>query len=215
MKSPDITEVARRSGVPASTNARYRAGSVAAALSLLLSACALESGQHARTWLDERTAATVTAQEPCPVFAHEDQARATSVRDYVQAGAVEVNRSGRRTYYLVLLSWSTLDHSPAERALLDAELARATLWADDRPIELKRIPEGRAAVGVETAPYAAPAPAALESWYPLGLSEIKSLAGATTLGLTAQAGDAPRAYRLWKADGGGFAGFVRQLSHPR
>ena len=30
----------------------------------------------------------------CSVFAYEDHARATNVRDYVQAGAVEVNRCG-------------------------------------------------------------------------------------------------------------------------
>jgi hypothetical protein len=187
----------------------------AAALVLLLGACTLGPPQRTRSWLDEQTAATVTAQDPCAVFAHEDQTRATNVRDYVQAGAVEVNRAGSRSYYLVLISWSTLDRSPAERATLDAELARGTLWADDRPIELNRLAQGRVVAGIEKAPYASPAPAALESWYPIGLNEIRSLAGATTLSLTAQAGDAPRAYQLWKADRGGFAGFVQQLTNPR
>jgi hypothetical protein len=172
------------------------------------------SAQQPRTWLDEQTAATVTAQQPCAVFAHENQARAANVRDYVQAGAVEVNRMGTRTYYLVLISWSTIDRSAAERAKLEAELARNTLWADDRPIELRRIPRGRETAGVFSAPYAAPAPAAIESWYPITLNEIGALAHARTLRLTAQAGDTPRPYELWQQDRGGFAAFLAR-STPR
>lgn len=185
------------------------------ALLLLLDGCAAGSAQQPRTWLDERTAATVTAQEPCAVFAHEDQALSTNVRDYVQAGAVDVNRTGTHNYYLVLISWSTIDRSAAERAALDAELAHSTLWADDRPIELQRIERGRDSAGVFSAPYAAPAPAAMESWYPVTLSELRALAGATTLRLTAQAGDTPRPYQLWQSDRGGFASFLTRLTHPR
>lgn len=184
-------------------------------LTLLLQACAAGSARQPRTWLDERTAATVTAQEPRVVFAHENQARATNVRDYVQVGAVEVNRSGTRAYYLVLISWSTVDRSPAERATLDGELVRSTLWADDRPIELRRIAQGRAAAGVFSAPYAAPAPAAIESWYPVTLNEIGALARASTLKLTAQSGDTPRSYQLWQSDRGGFAAFLSRSTHTR
>ena len=198
-----------------STNGvRLRLGLVAA-LPLLMSACAIGPVGAPHTWLDERTAATVTAQEPGVVFAHEDQVRAINVRDYVQVGAAEVNRAGSRAYYLVLISWSTIDRSAAERAALDSELARSTLWADDRPIELRRIPDGRVAAGVSGAPYVAPAPAAIESWYPITLNEIQSLARARTLSLTAQAGEKPRSYLPWQADSGGFAGFLQHTAHPR
>ena len=186
-----------------------------AALTLLEQGCAIGSAQQPRSWLDERTAATVTAQEPCAVFAYEDQARALNVRDYVQVGAVEVNRAGTRAYYLVLISWSTIDRSAAERAALDAELVRSTLWADDRPIELKRIPRGRAAADVYAAPYLAPAPAAIESWYPVTPEQMRAMASAAALSLTAQAGDTPRRYELWQADRGGLAAFLERLAHPR
>lgn len=187
---------------------------LAAALSLLLSACATGPAIP-RTWLDERTAATVTAQEPCVVFAHEDQVRAMNVRDYVQACAVEINRAGSRGYYLVLISWSTIDRSSIERVALDRELARSTLWADDRPIELRRIPEGRTTAGVSSAPYIAPTPAAIESWYSIGRNELQSLAGARTSRLIAQSGEKPRSYLLWEADRGGFAGFLQQTAQRR
>lgn len=197
-----------------SNGVRLRLGLVAA-LPLLTNACAIGPVGSPRTWLDERTAATVTAQEPGVVFAHEDQVRAMNVRDYVQAGAVEVNRTGSRDYYLVLISWSTIDRSASERAALDAELARSTLWADDRPIDLHRIAQGRAAAGVSGAPYVAPAPAAIESWYPISPNEIRSLAAARTLSLTARGGEQPRSYLLWQADRGGFAGFLQQITHLR
>jgi hypothetical protein len=182
---------------------------------LLLQGCAAGALRQPRTWLDERTAATVTAQEPCAVLAHENQARATNVRDYVQAGAVEVNRAGTRAYYLVLISWSTVDRSADERVALDAELAHSTLWADDRPIELRRIAQGRAAAGVSSGPYAAPAPAAIESWYPVTLNELGALAGATLLRLTAQSGDMPRSYQLWQSDRGGLAAFLARPTPSR
>jgi hypothetical protein len=187
---------------------------MAAAL-LLLAACVASSPQRPRTWLDERTAATVTAQEPCTIFAFEDHARATNVRDYVQLGAVEVNRSGTRKYYVVLISWSTIDRSAPERAALDAELAHTTLWADDRPIDLLRIPNGRLAAGIGTGPYLAPAPAAIESWYAVSLNQIEALAQASSLRLTAQAGDQPRSYRLWQPDRGGVTAFLQQVAAPR
>jgi hypothetical protein len=192
---------------------RLRLDVVAASL-LLLTACA-SSPQRPRTWLDDRTAVTVTAQEPCSVFAFEDHARATNVRDYVQAGAVEINRSGSRKYYVVLISWSTIDRSPAERAVLDDELSRSTLWADDRPIELRRVANGRVAAGIGSAPYLAPAPAAVESWYPITLDEIRALADASSLRLTARAGEQPRSYRLWQPDRGGASGFLQQVMNPR
>jgi hypothetical protein len=176
-----------------------------------LAACALNSTTLPRTWLDERTAATVTAQEPGAVFAHEEQMRATNARDYVQVAAVEVNQAGSRRYYLVVLCWSTIDRATDERVAIDSELARSTLWADDRPIQLQRLPAGRAAVGIAAAPYPAPAPSAIESWYPVTLSEIRALAGARTLRLVAQGAVAPREYQPWQSNQHGFAGFLRHI----
>ena len=181
------------------------------ALPSFLAACALSSTTSPRTWLDERTAATVTAQEPAAVFAHEEQMRATNARDYVQMGAVEVNQAGARRYYLVLLSWSTIDRAAGERDAIVGELAHSTLWADDRPIQLHRLPGGRTAAGIAAAPYSAPAPSAIESWYPVSLSEIRALAAAGTLRLVAQAGGAPREYQRWQSSEQGIAGFLQHI----
>jgi hypothetical protein len=187
---------------------------LAASLASALAACTLASSRSARSWLDERTAATVTAQEPTAVFAHEEQMRASNARDYVQVGAVEVNQAGSRRYYLVLLSWSTIDRAAQERAAIDGELARSTLWADDRPIPLQRLPSGRSAAGVAAPPYAAPAPAAVESWYPITLSEIQALGRARTMSLSAQGGATVRQYQLWQGKQHGFAAFVQQVTRP-
>jgi hypothetical protein len=108
-----------------------------------------------------------------------------------------------------LLSWSTIDRVTGERDAFDRELARSTLWADDRPIRLQRLPEGRTAAGIAAAPYSAPAPSAIESWYPVPLSEIRALAGARTLRLVAQGAAAPREYQPWQSNQHGFAGFLR------
>lgn len=184
-------------------------------LSLVVSACASDSQRQARSWLDERTAVTATAQEPPAILAREDQMRAMNVRDYVEIGAIETNRVGNRRYYLLLVSWSTIDRTDAERAAIETALAHITLWADDRPLELKRLAVDRAAIGLSHPPYALPTPAAVESWYPIDLAELRSLAAAATLRISAQVatGEEHR-YNDWQNGSTGFANFLEYVSQP-
>lgn len=188
---------------------------IALSLALALSACASNPQLQARTWLDERTAVTVTAQESPATFAREEQMRAMNVRDYADIGAIEINRMGTRSYYLLLISWSTIDRTATEREAIEGALARITLWADDRPIELTREPATGSSVGLSRRPYILPTPAAVESWYPLTLAELRSLAAADALRLSAKAatGD-ERRYSEWRSDRRGLASFLEYISQP-
>ena len=142
--------------------------------------------------------------------------RGINVRDYVEIGAVEVNRMGKRQYYLALLSWSTIDRTAPERESIQASLGRVTLWADDRPIELTRLTTDRATVGLSQPPYPPPTPEASESWYASTLGEIAALAGARTLQLAASAPDATegRRYHEWQTGSSGFAAFIEHIRQP-
>lgn len=188
---------------------------IALSLALSLSACASNPQSKARTWLDERTAETVTAQGSPATFAREEQMRATNVRDYAEIGAIEINRMGTRRYYLLLISWSTIDRTAAEREAMDGALARLTVWADDRPIELTREPASESSVRLGQHPYVLPTPAAVEFWYPVTLAELRSLAAADALRLYARAatGDEHR-YGEWQNGQTGLKNFLQYIAQP-
>lgn len=184
-------------------------------LMMTLGACSGTPAAKTRSWLDERTAVTVTAQEPVAVFARDEQMRAMNVRDYAEIGAVEVNRQGERHVYLVIVSWSTIDRTAEEHESIEDAFATTTLWADDRPITLKRFSTDRATAGLRQRPYRAPTPGALESWYAITLNELRSLAAAELVKMSADGGDEPRRYEQWRSGTTGFANFVEYLTRPR
>lgn len=141
--------------------------------------------------------------------------RAMNVRDYAEIGAIEINRMGTRNYYLLLISWSTIDRTAAESATIEGALARITFWADDRPIQLTREAAAGSSVGLSRHAYALPTSAAVESWYPLTLATLRSLAAAGVLRLSGKAatGEEHR-YSEWQNGRTGLVNFLEYISQP-
>lgn len=152
-----------------------------------------------RTWLDPHTAATITAQGAPTVLARDEQMRAINVRDYAQLGAIEVNRMGERAMYLVVVLWSTIDRSAAEREQLLASLARVDIQADDRTIGLSALQDSAREAGVSPHPFVLPTPAAQEVFFPVTREELESMASSESLRLSAHGGAQPaHQYTLWR-----------------
>ncbi|HEX2586150.1 MAG TPA: hypothetical protein VHL14_13555, partial [Steroidobacteraceae bacterium] len=80
------------------------------ALSLLASACST-TRSGVRSWVDEKTAVTVTAQQRAMVFYRDDFQSGVNIYDFADLGAFEINQSGKRSQYLCLLLWSTVARS--------------------------------------------------------------------------------------------------------
>lgn len=185
-------------------------------LILLLNGCSSTQLVAPRTWLDERTAVTVTAQSDPAVLAREEHMRAINVRDYAQLGAVETNRMGTRQLYLVLVSWSTIDRSEAEQARSEAGFSRITLFADDRPIELARAAPAREELGFARRPFEHPTPGAHEFHFAVTRSDLQSIALSRTLQLSAHRdGGITDKYLEWHDGRPGLRAFLAQLPISR
>lgn len=185
-------------------------------LILLLNGCASTQLVAPRTWLDERTAVTVTAQSDPAVLAREEHMRAINVRDYAQLGAVETNRMGTHQLYLVLLCWSTIDRSAAEQERSAASFSRITLYADDRAIELTRAAPAREELGFSRRPFEHPTPGAREIYFAVSRGDLQSIALSRRLQLVAHRDEAAKdKYLEWRDGRPGLRAFLAQLPIPR
>jgi hypothetical protein len=101
----------------------------------LLAACASAPVSAPAELLDEQTGATLVVVAEPLVFARARVDVAANARDYATVVAVEANRSGKYSQYLLLHRWSTVDR---RMAALPAEAAgRLVIEADGRVLELK------------------------------------------------------------------------------
>lgn len=171
-----------------------------ALLSLLLIGCA-SSGYEARSWLDNESAVTITAQKAPVVLYGEDFAAGVNVHDYIEMGCFETNRAGARKLYLGMVLWSTVNRTPEQLAQSDAGFAQITLQADDRPIPLNRIEQGRESIGLSTPIFKLPAPGTREAYYEIDAAQFAALAEARTLTLFLKPGATEHAvYKLWRGE---------------
>lgn len=174
----------------------------------IIAACGTASG--VRSWLDERSAVTVTAQRKPFIFSREDFPAAVNLRDYAQLGAFEVNRSGERKLYLSLVLWSTMNRSAEQLAQTDAAFATMSIRANDQLIVLQRIAAFRDTPSLGSPAFDLPIAAAHESYYAVTAAQLQAIAEARTLSIgPAAQGEQP--YRLWSDEGRGLAMFLAAL----
>ena len=174
---------------------------------LILAGCA--SSPTPRTWLDPYTAATITAQAEPIVLARDEQLRAINVRDYVQLGAVEVNRMGQRDLYLVVILWSTIDRSAAEPERLSEAFARLEVQADDRPFALVRAASTPPGIGQR--PFRLPAPEARQMYFPVGREELQAIATSRSLSATPRGSSEESRYTEWRDGRASLQAFLAAL----
>ncbi len=101
------------------------------ALTVLVS-CAARP--QAREFFDERTGNTLSVVAKPLVLARERSDVAAHARDYATLVAIELDRSGEYSHYLLLYRWSTVDPRMSPPPAPDAGALR--LLADGRPIDL-------------------------------------------------------------------------------
>lgn len=165
-----------------------------------------------RQYLDEGTAATVTAVERPLVFARERTEYAANARDYVTLAAAAVNRSGRIRYVLVAYCWSTVDSRisqeppPVPHALV--------IVADDRSILLTDPVSSTADVGLAL-PVGAPAgPGHAPYVFTTDLATLRFLAAARHLAVQLGSDAAPT-YQIWNDGRPALQAWVEVLTGAR
>jgi hypothetical protein len=185
---------------------RLLAAAVAAAL--VVSCGTAGPGRRAGEFLDDATGATITRVDQPFLLFSDDPARAANARDYLSAAPLAVNQSGRRSWWLWLGLWSTIDRGVTVGDARLADVTAIQLIVDGEPMELDlgarvdRIP------GITAVPYAAPVATARPFILPLTGSQVARLGRGTTILIrTELAGGAALIWEPWIGSGNwtGFA----------
>jgi hypothetical protein len=142
------------------------------------------------SFLDAKSAATVTSLTAPLVFFSEEPMLAANARDYIYLGPAELNRSGTYEYILWLEFFSTLDRGWA--AGLDRN-SRLVLMLDGKPMEL-----AEAAADIDGLPYRSPVATDPPVSYRVTRDQLRLLGGARQVSIIAQSGTGmTREYRRW------------------
>ena len=192
---------------------RLLATAVAAAL--VASCGTAEPGRRAGEYLDDATGATLTRVEQPFLLFSDDPARAANARDYLSAAPLAVNQSGRRSWWLWLGLWSTIDRGVSVGDPQLADVTAIQLIVDGEPMELDlgarvdRIP------GVTTVPYAAPVATARPFLLPLTGSQVTRLGRGTSILIrTELTGGAALLWEPWIGSGN-WTGFAELAAAAR
>mgnify|MGYP006337185359 FL=1 len=192
---------------------RLLATAVAAAL--VASCGTAEPGRRAGEYLDDATGATLTRVEQPFLLFSDDPARAANARDYLSAAPLAVNQSGRRSWWLWLGLWSTIDRGVSVGDPQLADVTAIQLIVDGEPMELDlgarvdRIP------GVTTVPYAAPVATARSFILPLTGSQVTRLGRGTSILIrTELTGGAALLWEPWIGSGN-WTGFAELAAAAR
>ncbi|HEX2585895.1 MAG TPA: hypothetical protein VHL14_12235 [Steroidobacteraceae bacterium] len=183
------------------------------ALSLLASACST-TRSGVRSWVDEKTAVTVTAQQRAMVFYRDDFQSGVNIYDFADLGAFEINQSGKRSQYLCLLLWSTVARSDEYQSKVEEDFSNLVVWADDQPVTFKRLTQNRDMVHLGDQAFKRSTSNAHESYYEISLAQLATLAAAKTLRISPSnqaAGDSP--YNAWRDDHAGLVAFMNEVSN--
>jgi hypothetical protein len=149
---------------------------LAAGVVVFLGGCATTAPvQRTAEYLDDATGATVTRVEESFLFFSDDPARAANARDYMQAAPLAVNQGGKRSWWLWLGQWSTIDRGIS---VGDAELpgiAAVQVIVDGEPMDLDMSGRTDRIPAVTRLPYAAPVATARNMVLPLTGSQVVRL----------------------------------------
>lgn len=163
------------------------------------------------TALDQQSGVTVEATGIPYVLAHEAAALAANARDYLDLRLLEVDRMGRRSYYLSLVAFSTVarrgDSSPTAEAI-----GKVRVRAGGQVVELEAVQEGDEAYGLSARVFPRRIGFLKAAEYPVTPAFVRALAAAGEHDLTVEVGpDADLVYEPWEPATEGLKGFAERL----
>jgi hypothetical protein len=178
---------------------------------LLLSSCATDRDIAAVESLDSNTGVTVRIVASPMVYAHEAPELAVNSRDYLSAGVVELINMDRRTQYLLLVAWTTVDRKrPGVRPLAAPD--RISIAIAGRTREFSAPVRDPRALGVSAALLRPDTGYAGESWYRLSATDLKALAGDPPRRIDVLDDDTGTVgYALWRDESAAWRDFARDV----
>lgn len=169
------------------------------AAAVLAVSCATDApNRRTAEYLDEATGATITRVSEPFLLASDDPARAANARDYIHAAPLAVNQGGRRSYWLWLGVWSTIDRGASAGEAQPADITAIQLIVDGEPMDLDMGARVERIPGVTRLPYAAPVDTARAVVLPLTASQVSRLGrGSRILIHTAMSSDPSLLWQPW------------------
>ena len=178
---------------------------------LLLTSCAATRDTAAVELLDSETGVTVRIVASPMVYAHEAPELAVNARDYLSAGVVELINMDRRTQYLLLVAWTTVDRKRPGAAPLGSP-ERVSLSIAGRPRELSAPTHDARSLGISSALLRPDTGFVGESWYRLSAADLKTLASdpPRRIELLDEAAGTT-AYSVWRDESAAWRDFARDV----
>lgn len=149
-----------------------------------------------RSYLDEETVTTITTVARPITFAREHPSLTVHARDYISLCAVQINRSGKYSLYLVGFFWSTMDRRHSPKVSPDS-VARVTVLVDDHEVTLTAVPTTLKEAGMGHPPCEAPGPLIPAVLYPTDPAILADIAAGQRL--VVETTDDPKVnpYKSW------------------
>jgi hypothetical protein len=166
-------------------------------LALIFLAAACGHAPRVREYLDESTAATITASEQGWIFARERSDLAVHARDYITITPVLVNRGGTRVMYLYCQLWSTIDWR-RDKSLVAAKNELALL-ADDRRLPLISAADTLRQLGFGHSPVDTSSQTEDLRVVRIDADFLRFMVNASQLRIAVSQGDVSHYYSLWKS----------------
>lgn len=170
----------------------FRSTGLCAGIVLWLMACTGAGPVYEQ--FDEGTSVNVSYSQPPLVLSRETPGYGAYARNFIQLGAIEVNRSGNYLYFLWLGIWNTDQVGGAAEHRDGFE--SIVLFVDGEPLLLDNAGWTQAALGVSAAPYAKPVASSVDAYYRVTPDQLRRLSNATDIGLQSN-GVVPRRFELW------------------
>lgn len=187
---------------------------VPALLAAILVTCVARAADDlVREYVDEVTAVSITVPVDAFVFARERTDLAVNARDYVTLTALEVNRTGRRSYFWSGYVWSTIDRRDRRPVLAPTD--ELVLLADGRPITLRADQKSLRDHGVGQPPTRAPVRTAVAVLFATTPEEIAYVARADELRIRVAQDEDGEPFLLWKDARAGLNELVQRLGFER
>jgi hypothetical protein len=188
----------------------HRSAAVLTLVGVLSSACVNSSRgiESTREYLDPLTGVTITSLPEPLIMAHAEPRISNSLRDYLYVGPVEVNRMGKRSYYLWIDTFSTLDRPPII-------FNRITLKAGGTTAELKVPDNANHAAEIQTPPYTRPLAKTPGYYIPVSAELLTDIARAESIVIETHSDTLTLDYNLWHSDLATLRQFANGLARTR
>ena len=187
-----------------------RLAALAALLGALLATVPIAAADElVREYVDQITAVSIMVPLDAMVFARERSDLAANARDYITLTPLEINRTGKRSYFWSGYVWSTIDRR--DRQAVVARGDQLVLLADGRPIPLLNDEKPLRDHGVGEPPTRMPKRNALAVLFAAEPEVMEYVAHADDVHIELIHDGVSETFGLWKDERAGLKAFVERL----